>query len=323
MAKGKRNAIDNVERQEAPPNGTPTAPEKPPEESTEDMLARMKRESQFIIWKQQLQKPFDPGQIKWLPKIVKNNRCLAIAYIDARLVEDRLDEVFGPGGWSSNFEKFGNDNVMCHLSCFFGDDEFDGSWVMKSDVGGYSDQPDPGDKMKAAVSDALKRAAVQFGIGRYLYRIPPQWVDYDPVAKKVVGSPRLPPFAIPKKTEAEPARYHFDEPTDAPEPQSPPPPPPPPAAAAKKEPPRKEPEKPKVDEAEVTQQRVTHWMHELTGCENYGQLNDLLPDLADEPGFAKQAIWDLICKTAKDVGWAYDKTAKRFYDPTPTDAIPF
>jgi hypothetical protein len=40
------------------------------------------------------------------------------------------------------------------------------------DVGGPSEQPDEGDRVKAAFSDALKRAAVKFGIGRYLYRLP-------------------------------------------------------------------------------------------------------------------------------------------------------
>ena len=37
--------------------------------------------------------------------------------------------------------------------------------------------------MKAAFSDALKRAAVKLGVGRYLYRLGGQWVDYDEKAK--------------------------------------------------------------------------------------------------------------------------------------------
>lgn len=41
--------------------------------------------------------PFAANEIKWKPKIVKGNRVLAIADPDARLVEDRLDAVFGPG----------------------------------------------------------------------------------------------------------------------------------------------------------------------------------------------------------------------------------
>ena len=49
----------------------------------------------------------------------------------------------------------------------------------------------------AAVSDALKRAAVKFGVGRYIYRLDQQWVDYDAKAKKIVGTPRLPDWALP------------------------------------------------------------------------------------------------------------------------------
>jgi len=64
-------------------------------------------------------------------------------------------------------------------------------------VGGQSEQPDEGDRRKAAFSDALKRAAVKFGIGRYLYRLPAQWVDYDPRKKQFARTPTLPPEALP------------------------------------------------------------------------------------------------------------------------------
>jgi hypothetical protein len=37
----------------------------------------------------------------------------------------------------------------------------------------------------------LKRAAVKFGIGRYLYRQKPQWVDYDPQKRQFVRPPTL------------------------------------------------------------------------------------------------------------------------------------
>jgi hypothetical protein len=67
-----------------------------------------------------------------------------------------------------------------------------GEWIVKTDVGGPSEQPDGGDRLKAAFSDALKRAAVKFGIGRYLYRLPPQWVDYDPQKRKFLHTPKLP-----------------------------------------------------------------------------------------------------------------------------------
>src|SRR5215470_15583359 len=74
-------------------------------------------------------------------------------------------------------------------------------WITKVDVGGPSEQPDGGDRLKAAFSDALKRAAVKFGVGRYLYRLPAQWVDYDAQRKQFVKPPTLPAGAKPPAPE--------------------------------------------------------------------------------------------------------------------------
>ena len=145
-----------------------------------------------------LAEPFDPGEIKWKPQQVKNNRCLAIAYIDARLIEDRLDEVLGGENWKNEYQPLHDGNVECRLTIRLG-----GEWIGKSDVGGPSEQPDPGDRMKAAYSDSLKRAAVKFGIGRYLYRLGQSWVDYDPVKKMIAVKPQLPAFAIPARQQGE------------------------------------------------------------------------------------------------------------------------
>jgi hypothetical protein len=71
-------------------------------------------------------------------------------------------------------------------------------WITKMDVGGPSEQNGTGDRVKAAVSDALKRAAVKYGIGRYLYDLPRQWVEYDPQKKQFVRTPALPAWAVPK-----------------------------------------------------------------------------------------------------------------------------
>jgi hypothetical protein len=136
--------------------------------------------------------PFDPKDVKFKPQMVKNNRCLAMAYIDARLIQDRLDGVLGVENWEDAYKILPDGSVMCRLRIKLGD-----RWISKTDVGSPSEQPDVGDRLKAAFSDALKRAAVKFGIGRYLYRLPAQWVDYDPVKKQIVQPPQLPAFAIP------------------------------------------------------------------------------------------------------------------------------
>ena len=134
--------------------------------------------------------PFDPTEVKFKPAVVSGHRALAIAYVDVRAVLDRLDAVLGVDGWKDAYTVLVDSSVMCSLSLRIGED-----WITKSDVGSQSEQPDEGDRMKAAFSDALKRAAVKFGIGRYLYRLPAQWVDIDPQKRQFVKTPTL---AAPK-----------------------------------------------------------------------------------------------------------------------------
>src|SRR6202043_3489791 len=121
-------------------------------------------------------------------------RALALAYVDARVIQDRVDDVVGVAGWEDPDEFLPAGSLVCRLRLRLGNE-----WITKMDVGGPSEQPDEGDRRKAAFSDALKRAAVKFGIGRYLDRLPPQWVDYDPQKRQCVRTPKLPPAALPRR----------------------------------------------------------------------------------------------------------------------------
>lgn len=146
----------------------------------------------------QLEKFFDRDEVKWKPQTVKGNRAMAVAYIDARCVADRLDDVFGVDGWQDEYLHLGDGNVLCGLSCRFFKPDGGEYWIKKWDCGGPSEQPDSGDRAKAAVSDAFKRAAVKFGVGRYLYNLPRQWVDFDPAKRAFTKEPILPSWATPK-----------------------------------------------------------------------------------------------------------------------------
>ena len=136
--------------------------------------------------------PFPPDAVRWLPIAVKGNRALAAAYLDGRAIMQRLDCVFGVGGWSDSYEVLPSGSVVCTLAV-----KVDGEWVEKTDVGSPSEQPDAGDKLKAAFTDALKRAAVKLGIGRYLYRLQNQWCDFDPQSRRFTKTPALPAWALP------------------------------------------------------------------------------------------------------------------------------
>jgi hypothetical protein len=97
-------------------------------------------------------------------------------------------------GWQDSYRVLPDGSVMCRLRLKIGD-----QWITKVDVGGQSEQPDGGDRTKAAFSDALKRAAVKFGIGRYLYRLPQLWADYDSHKRQFVRPPALPASALPAR----------------------------------------------------------------------------------------------------------------------------
>ncbi len=146
---------------------------------------------------QALAEPFEAQEVRFKPQVVSGNRAMAIAYVDARAIQDRLDEVLGVAGWQDEYEVLPDGSVVCRLRLCLG-----GQWITKMDVGGPSEQPDEGDRRKAAFSDALKRAAVKFGIGRYLYRLPSQWVDFDAQKRQFVRTPKLPPWALPRRPSA-------------------------------------------------------------------------------------------------------------------------
>jgi Rad52/22 family double-strand break repair protein len=104
-----------------------------------------------------LRRPFAPEAVKFRP-IGGGN---IVAYLDARLVTERLNAVI-PDKWETRFELY---PTQKQIECFL---TVDG--LTRSDVGslGQSSQVDP---VKAGVSDALKRAAVHFGIGVSIYAL--------------------------------------------------------------------------------------------------------------------------------------------------------
>ncbi|MFO0961251.1 MAG: Rad52/Rad22 family DNA repair protein [Isosphaeraceae bacterium] len=86
-------------------------------------------------------------------------------YVTARTVMNRLDNVLGPENWWDSYTPQEN-SVLCCLTVRLPD----GQILSKSDAGGYAGMADQGDDEKSAFSDAFKRAAIKFGVGRYLYR---------------------------------------------------------------------------------------------------------------------------------------------------------
>jgi len=105
-----------------------------------------------------LKMPFSSRELKWR----KGQGGRQLAYIDARCAMKRLDDVMGIDGWQDSYKSL-DGRTVCELSL-----KINGVWITKTD--GAGDTNIEGEK--GGLSDAFKRAAVKFGVGRYLYYIP-------------------------------------------------------------------------------------------------------------------------------------------------------
>ena len=129
----------------------------------------------------QLAKPFE--KISWRPQRVikssKNNKHwgIMIAYINARDVIDRLNEVVG-ADWNFTWTPTPATNVVKGRLEIFNS--------YKEDVG-YPNSDRDTYPYKSAVSDALKRCAVQYGVGRFLYNLENKFIEYDAYGKKPIN----------------------------------------------------------------------------------------------------------------------------------------
>jgi hypothetical protein len=86
---------------------------------------------------------------------------MVLPYIQSRAVMDRLDAVYGNEMWQDEYT-FEGENVLCSLSVYVPEIK---QWISKQDGAPMTKV----ESFKGGISDALKRAAVKYGIGRYLY----------------------------------------------------------------------------------------------------------------------------------------------------------
>lgn len=119
----------------------------------------------------ELCRPFAAEEIEWrIGSVTKDKtKGMALAYMDARAVMDRFDAVCGPDGWQNNYTPGVNGSIVCNIGVRMPS----GDWIWKADGAGATDV----EGEKGMLSDALKRAAVRWGVGRYLYEMKSPWVE--------------------------------------------------------------------------------------------------------------------------------------------------
>lgn len=107
---------------------------------------------------------------KWRVQSANQWGASCVAYIDARFVQDLLDEVCGAENWQVKFEEhkgnlFASIGIKCKTIIDVKTGNYTEHWVWKSDCGTESAV----EKEKGEASDSFKRAGVMWGIGRFLY----------------------------------------------------------------------------------------------------------------------------------------------------------
>jgi hypothetical protein len=157
-----------------------------------------------------LAEPFPPEEIEWRVGSTNGDKTkgIALAYVTNRAIQNRLDEVFGCFGWKNEFREWKGNAQICGISILH-----EGQWVTKWDGADDSNM----EAVKGGLSDAMKRAAYQWGIGRYLYNLENVWVPIEPRGKSYVLKeiPKLPAWALPKG-------YEYPKQTQSPPKQAPP-----------------------------------------------------------------------------------------------------
>lgn len=109
-----------------------------------------------------LREPFKEDEIQW--RVITSGKkangdiwAIVAPYVDSRAIMDRLDIVVGINNWESHFTETVK-GMICELTI---------CGVTKSDGADYTDI----EPTKGGISDALKRAGNQWGMGRYLYSL--------------------------------------------------------------------------------------------------------------------------------------------------------
>lgn len=140
---------------------------------------------------QKLQAPFPITDIEFRVGSTTQDKKkgLALAYITNRAIMNRLDELFGVDGWKNEYKEM-HQGILCGISL-----KINNEWVTKWDGADLTNI----EATKGGLSDSMKRAAVQWGIGRYLYKLPDFWVEIKQQGRSYViaKKPTLPNWALP------------------------------------------------------------------------------------------------------------------------------
>lgn len=131
---------------------------------------------------QALSAPFSSADIEWRVSATNQDktRGLAVPYVTNRAIQNRLDHTVDIDGWHNDFVPWKGERAqLCGISIYFPDLQ---TWITKWDGADDSDI----ESVKGGLSDSMKRAAVEWGVGRYLYGMSQVWVRIEQRGKGYV-----------------------------------------------------------------------------------------------------------------------------------------
>jgi hypothetical protein len=137
-----------------------------------------------------LRQPFPPDLIKLLPRMPRKNEkgqwvCLALPYADKRTYEDRLNTL-AFGEWNTPATcplVAGNKLIVPVTVVLCGVPHTDYGEAFLSSLSRKGEKHEEENSATEAYSQGFRRACAQFGLGRYLYDLPPLWLPYNPESK--------------------------------------------------------------------------------------------------------------------------------------------
>jgi hypothetical protein len=131
-----------------------------------------------------LAQPFAAEDLEWRLQTTfdDNKKGIAVPYVTNRAIMNRLDSVVGVDHWYNDYKPWHGtgkkEAQICGISIFFEDR----GWITKWDGAEDSDI----EPVKGGLSDSMKRAAVQWGIGRTLYGMDTVYVSVEKKGRSYV-----------------------------------------------------------------------------------------------------------------------------------------
>ncbi len=128
---------------------------------------------------EKLKEKFDEKDLEFRVGATNSDKTmgLALAYVQARAIQNRLDEVVGFENWKVSYKEI-QGGFLCTLSIRINDE-----WIEKEDGASVTEF----ESVKGGISNAFKRVASSgFGIGRYLYNARNSWYPIKPQGKGFV-----------------------------------------------------------------------------------------------------------------------------------------